>query len=344
MLARAMKRLLIFSLVGLSLTACIGSKEPAPAPSSSPTSTSLRDLVTPGVPRWRALTAASVARQEVAAAEVDGLIYVAGGLTASGATNRVDAYDIAKDAWFAAPPLPVALHHAMAVTFAETIWVIGGFDGANKPSTRTFFLNRTKWVEGPFLSEGRAAGGAAVIGNTIYVVAGQGAGGLITHVEAMDKTIKPLAWKKVSGLMQTARHHVGVATNGTHIFVSAGRLPGGDGKTVNTNVFERYTPSTGKWESLPNVPTARSGHGSGFMLGKVVVTGGEDPEKSGFPSIPTTEEYDPVKNVWSRSLPGMFRARHGIGVVVVDGKLYALLGGSRTGLSASADADVLYKP
>ncbi|HVL89191.1 MAG TPA: kelch repeat-containing protein, partial [Actinomycetota bacterium] len=93
------------------------------------------------------------------------------------------------------------------------------------------------------------------------------------------------------------------------------------------------------------VPTPRSGHGSGFMKGRVIVTGGEDPAiGSGQPSISSTEAYDPLKGVWFKDMPGMFRARHGVGTVVIDEMLHVFLGGTRVGLAPSADADVFIIP
>lgn len=332
---------MVFLVVAVLLGGCVGSD--APDPDATPGS--LRSLITPGQPRWRALAEAPAPRQEVAAAEVAGKVYVIGGLDGSGATDRVDVYDIAADKWTAGPPLPVKVHHAMAATFLGGVLAIGGYDAANKPSNQVFLLsNGTTWTPMPPLSRPRAAGAAVVALGRLFVLGGQSDGALAAPVEEFVPGGGGGAWEDRAAI-PTTRHHIGAAFDGTWIYVSAGRRPaGGGGPDRNVGNFERYNPATNTWEKLPNVPTIRSGHGSGFVDGQVIVTGGEDPTQGGQPSIASTEAYDPVKRIWLSTLPGMFRARHGVAAIAIDDNLYVFLGGSRAALAPTADSDVLVIP
>src|SRR4051812_27662265 len=61
---------------------------------------------------WRALAPLPTARAEVAAAEVNGLIYVVGGFDSGGWAN--EAYDPASDSWSVRAPLPRPLNHPAA--------------------------------------------------------------------------------------------------------------------------------------------------------------------------------------------------------------------------------------
>ncbi|MGH2831097.1 MAG: kelch repeat-containing protein, partial [Actinomycetota bacterium] len=146
-------------------------------------------------------------------------------------------------------------------------------------------------------------------------------------------------------LIPTPRHHVAAVASPTHVYVTGGRRPNpGGGSDVNVAAFDRYNVAEDRWERLPNVPTARSGHGAGLVDGKVVVLGGEDPSAGGSPSIAETEEYDIGRNIWGRSYPGMFRPRHGVAAVTIGNDIYVFLGASRAALAPTASSDVLLTP
>lgn len=348
-----MKRVALLVALLLSLSACLESRETFPTPSGTATQTTdlgatLRSLVAADAPRWRALAEAPEARQEVGAAFIDGRVYVAGGLTASGATARVDIYDIEQNTWTEAPDLPRPLHHLMMATYRNQVYVIGGFDAASQPQTRVYSISAggRAWTQRASLNRPRAAGAAVVVGAgdsaRLFVVGGQAAGELAAPAEELDR--RTGRWVDRAPI-PTPRHHVAAVANETTIFVTGGRRPaGGGGPDSNVAAFDRYFVAEDRWEKLPNVPTARSGHGAGLVNGRVVVFGGEDPAASGQPSIAVTEEYNTGRNVWGRTYPAMFRARHGVGAVTVGDDIYVFLGGSRSALAPTADSDVLITP
>jgi hypothetical protein len=125
-----------------------------------------------------------LAVQQVGAAVLDGRIWVAGGLTGpESATTRTEFHDPTIDVWSPGQALPVPLHHAMMVSYRNTVWVIGGFepqgsDVSGVASARVLHLNQAQdsWIDGPELDHGRAAGAAAVVGNKIVVVGGRTVG------------------------------------------------------------------------------------------------------------------------------------------------------------------------
>ena len=84
-----------------------------------------------------------------AAVHKDGRIWVAGGLTSSdSATTNTEFYDPATGIWSRGPALPVALHHAMMVSYQNTVWVIGGLELQGSEvsgiaSARVFHLDET---------------------------------------------------------------------------------------------------------------------------------------------------------------------------------------------------------
>ena len=64
---------------------------------------------------WDERAPMPLARTEVVAATVGKEIFVLGGMPISGpASNRVDAYNPARNTWRRVPNLPLGVHHAMA--------------------------------------------------------------------------------------------------------------------------------------------------------------------------------------------------------------------------------------
>ena len=64
---------------------------------------------------WEVKAPLQAIRQEVAVAEFDGKVYVAGGLQGDIILDTVEVYDPTSDSWSFIAPMPDQLHHAAAV-------------------------------------------------------------------------------------------------------------------------------------------------------------------------------------------------------------------------------------
>src|SRR4051794_25308700 len=82
-------------------------------------------LLTPG--DWLSIPPNAVARQELASAVDDGVMWVLGGLSGSSSTPKVEGYNPSTKTWQPAPDLPLALNHEMAATFKSEVIVAGGW-------------------------------------------------------------------------------------------------------------------------------------------------------------------------------------------------------------------------
>ena len=73
-----------------------------------------------------------IPRSETAVADLDGKLYVIGGYPASRIpSDVVQVYDVRADTWDTTTPLPMPLHHPVAVAVDGTLYLIGGeFGGA----------------------------------------------------------------------------------------------------------------------------------------------------------------------------------------------------------------------
>ncbi len=295
---------------------------------------------------WRDVAPAPEARSEVVAATVGGRIAVVGGFRRDGSTSaRVDLYDPARDRWTRLPDLPVAVNHAMAAVRGRTLYVAGGYrldgqgHGMNHAGRGVYALTLRRdgtagprgWRALPPLPAPRAAGGAAIVGDRLYVLAGVRTPGQLARVGyALD--LDTLRWRLVAG-PPTRREHLGVAALGRRIYVLAGRTAGFD---TNLRTAEVLDTRTGRWSTLAPLPTAHGGCSAATVAGRVVLVGGEATGGT----IPAVEAYDPSVRRWS-SLPPLEQPRHGLGVAAHDGVLYALLGGPTPGLDVSTTATAL---
>jgi len=309
-------------LTALALAACssadvaMGPTRQQPAPTAAQ-----------GQLEWQHLAPVPTPRTEVAAAAVDGRIYVIAGFAEQGTVSTVEIYDIAGDSWSTGPSLPVAVNHGMAASLKGELYVLGGYTGPGlaNPSLRAFVLRNGKWQELPHMPAARAAGGAARARGKLFVVGGVGPSGLATRTFVYDP--KTNSWGTRRGV-PTGREHLGVAGYRGRVFAVAGRT---SGISTNLDVAERFNPVRRRWRALPDVPTARGGlAAAGTTNGFIVAAGGE--ENAG--TFDEVEAFDVESGRW-RSLPPMPTARHGLGVVAVGTVVYVLAGGTEPGLTFS---------
>ncbi len=299
-------------------------------------------------PAWQDVAPAPQARSEVASAAVAGRIAVAGGFAIEGTqahtSARVDLYDPARDGWTRLPDLPIAVNHAMAAARGRTLYVVGGYTPTasgghmTRVSRAAFALPLRRdgrpgpsgWRRLPALPAPRAAGGAAFVGDHLYVMGGvRGAGRLVRAAFVYD--LSERRWRTQRG--PTPREHLGVTAHAGRVYVLAGRTAGFDS---NRRTAEAWNTRTRRWQRLPDLPTAHGGCAAATVAGRVVVGGGEATDGT----IPEVEAYDPAWRRWS-ALPPLEQPRHGLGVAAVGDTLYALLGGPEPGLFVSRTASAL---
>ena len=106
----------------------------------------------------------------------DGLIFVAGGVVASGvATNAIYAYDPVAQAWFSVAGLPDTRWGAAAAVYGDTIvmagGLVGGVDFVNV-SASAIYAGGNGWVALPDMLEKRARMNGAVLNGNFYVIGG----------------------------------------------------------------------------------------------------------------------------------------------------------------------------
>ena len=152
--------------------------------------------------------------------------------------------------------------------------------------------------------------------------------------EAYDPTTNQ--WT-VKSPMPTARHHAASAVVDGEIYVIGGRI----GEELNNvDLIEKYDPVSDSWTiDLEPMPSKRSGNAATSLNGYIYVLGGEQNEGT----FNDNERYDPRTDTWTKELP-MMNARHGLGVVSFDNKIYAIGGGPERGFFTSGINEIYHLP
>ena len=272
------------------------------------------ESVKPGEIRgvWRSLPSLPTSRQEVGVAQLNGLVYVIGGLVTGAATAAHEAFDTETGEWRVLDSLPTPLHHVAAAAVGGKIYSIGGFVGFtfNPVSSLLEYDPETDlWTARAPLPRARGALAAASIGDKIYAVGGDGPGGVSGQLTVYDPAAD--RWTELPPL-PTPREHLAAAALGGKLFVIGGRVPG---PVRNLAALEVFDPDAGEWESRTPMPTARSGLAAASFGELLLVFGGEIPGV-----FEQNEVYDPVADSWFELTP-MPVPRHGIGAAVVGNRI-----------------------
>jgi serine/threonine protein kinase len=284
--------------------------------------------------QWTPIAEARVARYGAATTQVDGTIWLFGGIRSDGTvTARHEGYDPAVDEWKRSDDLPVAISHGMAVTWQGNPVVLGGWmndAGKNVAADQVWRVVNGHWVQLPHMLQPRAAAAAAAVGGRIVVVGGVDASGaLLNSTEVFDGN----AWT-LGAPMPTPRQMLAAASDGKLLY-AVGGTNGADLSTV-----EAYDPTANTWTSLPALPKARSDLGVTIADGRLVAPGGV----SSGQVLRSVSTFDLMNKTWA-GLPDMATARHGMAVAAVAQSVYAIGGSTAIGDDqATVSAEVLKLP
>jgi N-acetylneuraminic acid mutarotase len=300
----------------LAAAACNTAPTPSEPPSTQAAGAALE---------WRTHAPVPTPRTEVAAAALDGKIYVIGGFDDGGTVATVEIYDPVTDSWSDGPQLPIAVNHAMAASGGGDLYLFGGYrgPGLNNATDRAFVFTNKAWRELPRMPATRAAGGASFARGKFWITGGVAPRGLATKTFSFDPDRRH--WRTRAGV-RTKREHLGVAAYKGRVYVVGGRTAG---FATNLDAAERFIVDRRRWRKLPDLPTARGGlAATASSNGFIVAAGGEGPDGT----FDEVEAYDVESQNWM-SLPRMPTARHGLGVVAIGSVIYVLAGGPQPGLT-----------
>lgn len=311
--------------------------------------------------RWSRAADASLARQEIYPAVLQGKIYVAGGVLTppTGFSAHFEAYDVKSDRWEALTPLPEARHHIALAEAGGLIYGVGGFSGGfpfwqAQPTVFVYVPKTNQWSAGPGLPEARAEGVVATVNGKIYAIGGRtastpGASNFDDHADtARGDVLNPRSgrWSRIADA-PSARNSAAVAVIDSKIYVVGGRQafkePDGSLRQINVATLEIYDPVSDRWEVKASMPRAQGGLAAAAHEGRLYAFGGEQwvPEQKVFAE---SWAYDPSTDRWS-ALPPLPTPRHGLGAAAVGNQIFLMGGGEKVGgAQASRVHEVLEIP
>jgi N-acetylneuraminic acid mutarotase len=206
---------------------------------------------------WKALAPMPGKRCSARAEEVNGKIYVIGGIspmekgkpgTRVVGTNEV--YDPATNKWEERSPMPTTRNHAFSGVVNGKIYIIGGRQGAG----------------------------------------GNGAASPTDVVEEYDPALD--LWGPVKAAMPTMRSGGDSATYNGKIYAAGGEVSTRE-LAAAFRALEAYDPATNTWTILPSMPSARHGAAAAFLGNKLHLVSGKM-EGGGAPDLggPATVSHD----------------------------------------------------
>jgi N-acetylneuraminic acid mutarotase len=278
-------------------------------------------------------------RQEVGVAELDGLLYVVGGINQSvQAVNTVERFNLATGLWEPVPdlPAPEPVHHVGCVATGGFLYVVGGLR-QNFTGVSTVFRydpGAGMWFPLADLPTARGAMGLAVVGGRIYAAGG------VPSARSNDFAVYDPSLNQWTPLppMPTGRDHLAAAVHDGLFYAISGRRSG-----VLQAALEVYDPLANMWQPLAPIPTPRAGIAAATANGRIYVFGGEGNRARPSGVFDDVEEYDPLANSW-RALAPMPLPRHGIGAAVGADRIHIPGGSPVEGFSVTAHHDAFILP
>jgi N-acetylneuraminic acid mutarotase len=195
-----------------------------------------------------------------------------------GDTNLTRLYNIAADMWSLGTPAPLSVAEPAygELTHAGKLYVIGGRTLGMGYVTQCYDVSSDSWTILAPMPTPRAAAGAAVVGNAIYVIGGRtgaspGSGMALMVVERYD--IDTNTWTSVAPL-PFGRSDMAVVAHGGKIYVFGGWNHRAGGTVLNH--VHVYNPVKDTWTALAPMPRSRYVHMAGKVGNQVYVFGGAD--------------------------------------------------------------------
>jgi hypothetical protein len=266
---------------------------------------------------WKFAPPMANRRSYVAAGEVAGRLYVAGGMFGDAGTrlDRVQVFEPKAGVWTTLPRLPEPVRAAAGATRDREFLVLGGTtpEGGGR-QVFAYDVATKRWREAPPLPRVLYNHSAVTVGDRVYVLGGYDTEGAeLRNVYVLDGA----RWRTSAPLPRPV-HAFGAVVFRGEIWVIGGRR--GEQKLREVWIFN---PATNRWRPGPMLPKPME------LLGAAVV--GDEIHAVW---EQTYQIYDAKTGRW-RDGPPPLVPRHALSLFHLDGALYAV-GGCTTKLRDTA--------
>jgi hypothetical protein len=282
-------------------------------------------------------TTLSEARYGLTATSSGELVLFGGGLNSTGASDRVDIYNVTSGSWTTAT-LSVPRHQLAATSSQNLVFFGGGGKEAKTPTTvydRVDIYNTSNgsWSTAT-LSQPRYGLAATSVGNLVLFGGGYNSTGYSNVVDVFDVTSN--TWTNAT-LSEARRWLASTSVDNRYALFAGGQKPKGSNKNQPSNVVDIFDSLNGMWNTT-TLSQARS-HLAATSLGNLAFFGGGHFTKGSNENQPSNvvDIFNSTSQTWSTSTLSQARdqlASSSIGEIVA-------FGGGWNGSSASSVVDVL---
>lgn len=279
-------------------------------------------FIAPGA--WQPEATLPLARRDLAVGSAFGWVYAVGGVTASGPTRAVSAYNPSSNSWVSFASLPAARHAGNgAAADGSLLYVAGGYNGSNL-LTRTLYAyapGPNSWASKATMPVTSGCGGSAVIGGKLFVFTGctgstAATAGLLHRYDPATNT-----WVARKAAPRAHRFPA-VGVIGGKLYVAGGSNASG---TVIAGL-DVYDPATNTWTTRAGMPGGRWRSAGAVLGGLLYVIGGRDAAGNYLGSVVA---YNPGTNTWAAKA-GLPVPRASLGAAVGLAPVIHAVGGSNS--------------
>lgn len=238
---------------------------------------------------WRTVAPLPIPMNHANAAVVDGKLYVLGGLAAGlvwVAFPDCFVYNPEADQWTTLAPMPVEQArgsaamgvHGTTVYLSAGMTSLDGYPNGLQATVSTVTSYDTKsgvWKTLPNLPAPRDHAGAALVGNTMYVLGGRTHGQVNVRntTYALDVRSPEAGWSQKAD-MPTARGGLATGIVGSVVYTFGGEGNPAPGSNGVYNQTEAYDTVTDAWTKLASMPLPRHGTSATSAHGRIYIPGG----------------------------------------------------------------------
>jgi len=179
----------------------------------------------PQLDSWSQL-GASPPRYGAASAEVDGLVYLIGGVqrnvTGSNLSSQLDIYNPSNNSWIIGPPAPIRCDGSGAAAIGDVIYLTGGC--ANSAQVHAFDTNTGTWSQTTSMPVPLAYHHSVAANGKLYVFGGYSTDSLgVRAARAQAYVFDPASseWQEIQP-MRSARAEFGAALFAGEIWITGG--------------------------------------------------------------------------------------------------------------------------
>ncbi|MEQ8406515.1 MAG: kelch repeat-containing protein [Oceanicaulis sp.] len=272
---------------------------------------------------WRAGPDLAHARSGLSAAVLDGRIYAAGGAGLTAPRDDFEVYEPETGRWSPRKPLPVGLERFAMATFADRVWVAGGYssEAGAEPGVEvwSFSPEDNDWEPETALPGPKASFALIDLDGRLFALGGEdGAPGMFVFDP------EDAAWTAVAAPAEINRRGAAAVASQGEIWMIGGAAAGD--ATARVDV---YDPVTGVWRIGPALPEPRAGHAAAVIDGVIHVFGGRSADMRR-----TLSDHLALEDGAWTSKTAMPAARTEAAAATLDGEIWLIGGGAGAGFFA----------